>query len=197
MAARLTRIVIFSKAPIAGEAKTRLIPLLGSGGAADLAARLLAGTIEAATASGLDVELCATPRPDAAVWKPFLPAGIRVTDQGSGDLGERLARAAERITRAGEGVLLIGADCPSLDAARLREAAAHLQSHDAVIYPAEDGGYVLLGLARYDPSLFAGIAWSTESVAAATVARVKALGCSLHIGETLRDIDEPADLDGV
>lgn len=191
----MTRVVVFAKAPVPGQAKTRLIPLLGEAGAADLAAGMLASTIAEAIAADLEVELCATPPPHAPAWKPFLPANISVTDQGSGDLGERLARAAARVIGAGKDVLLVGTDCPALDAGRLNDAAAQLRTHDAVIHPAEDGGYVLLGLARFDASVFAGIAWSTGSVAEATVARIEALGWSLFVGDTFRDIDEPADLD--
>ncbi|HZF43236.1 MAG TPA: TIGR04282 family arsenosugar biosynthesis glycosyltransferase [Sphingomonadaceae bacterium] len=189
------RIVIFAKAPVAGAVKTRLIPALGADGAARLAERMLAGTAAAAVAAGLgEPEVCAAPHPEKPEWEPFRPNGVRMTDQGEGDLGQRLARAAARVIGAGEGVLLIGTDCPDLDAARLRDAAERLRTHDAVIHPAADGGYVLLGLARFDPSLFARIAWSTSSVAADTIARVRALGWTLDIGETLRDIDEPADL---
>ena len=189
------RIVIFAKAPVAGAVKTRLIPALGAAGAARLAERMLADTVAAAIAAGqVEPEVCAAPPPQAPEWAPFRPNGVRMTDQGAGDLGQRLAHAAARVIGAGEGVLLIGTDCPDLDAARLREAAARLRTHDAVIHPALDGGYVLLGLARFEPSLFAGIAWSTGSVAADTIARVRALGWTLHVGETLRDIDEPADL---
>lgn len=191
----MTRIVIFAKAPVPGLAKTRLIPVLGAEGAAALAARMLARTVEQAVAAGPgEPELCTTPHPDAPEWQPFLPSGVRLADQGRGDLGERLARAACRVIAAGEAVLLIGTDCPELDAARFREAVARLRYHDAVIYPATDGGYVLLGLSRFDVSLFADIAWSTQSVARETAARIAALGWSLFVGETLRDIDEPADL---
>jgi rSAM/selenodomain-associated transferase 1 len=120
---------------------------------------------------------------------------MMLTGQGAGDLGERLARASARVIEGGENVLLIGADCPGLDATRLRQAAASLEDHDAAIHPAEDGGYVLLGLRRFDPSLFEGIAWSTSTVAAATAALIEALGWSLDVRSTLCDIDEPADLD--
>lgn len=197
MAPQVTRIVVFAKAPVAGQAKTRLIPALGEKGAADLAVRMLARTVAEALATGLEVELCATPHPEAPEWQPFLPSDISVTDQGLGDLGERLARAAERVIVAGESVLLIGTDCPALDAGMLKEAAAQLGTYDAVIYPAEDGGYVLLGLARTHPSIFEEIAWSTDSVAGATMERLMALGWSLFVGNTLRDIDEPGDLDAV
>lgn len=191
-----TRIVIFAKAPVAGEVKTRLIPALGADGAARLAAGMLEQTLAEARAADLgEVELCASPAPKAPAWDEFRPSGIRMTDQGSGDLGERLARATERVIAAGQRILLIGSDCPALDASRLRQAAAQLDSHDAVMHPAEDGGYALLGLSRFDPSLFANIPWSTPAVAALTIARIEALGWSLHTATTLRDIDEPEDLD--
>lgn len=189
------KIVIFAKAPVAGRVKTRLIPVLGEAGAATLACAMLRDTVAQAIAAGLGVpELCASPAPGSDDWRGLLPSGVDATDQGDGDLGERLSRAAARGVAGGAPVLLIGTDCPDLNAERLRDAAAMLETHDAVIMPATDGGYVLLGLARYDPSLFAGIAWSTDTVARDTIARVEALGWSLHMGETLRDIDEPGDL---
>lgn len=193
---RRTRIVIFAKAPVPGNVKTRLVPALGEIGAARLAHRMLLATIAEAENARLSIpELCTTPHPYDPDWKPFLPkAEIRYTDQGDGDLGERLARAAKRMIRVGENILLIGTDCPALDRHRLRAAAEALLTHDAVIHPTLDGGYALLGLGRFDPSLFAGIGWSGPTVAADTIARIEALGWSLHVGDTLRDIDEPEDL---
>jgi rSAM/selenodomain-associated transferase 1 len=181
------RIVVFAKEPVAGRVKTRLIPALGAEGAAALARDMLARTLEEARAAGLAVELCGDP--DAAQWHELKP-GLSLTAQGEGGLGERLARVAS----AAQPVLLIGADCPDLDRRRLRAAADALGAYDAVIHPAQDGGYVLLGLRRFDDSLFEGISWSTAAVAAQTIARIEALGWSLHVAETLRDIDEPADL---
>ena len=195
MAARLrrTRIVIFAKAPVPGKVKTRLIAALGQGGAARLAQEMLRATIAEAEATGLTVELCASPHPSSTDWQPHLPT-IHATDQGEGDLGARLARAAARVIEAGENILLIGTDCPELTSGRLSAAAEALGTHEATIHPAFDGGYALLGLARYDRSIFEGIAWSSASVAADTIARIEALGWSLHVRETLRDIDEPEDL---
>ena len=86
------------------------------------------------------------------------------------------------------------ADCPALDAACLRTAAEALDEVDAVIVPSFDGGYVLLGLRRFDPSLFEGIAWSTSTVAAATRVRLDALAWSYQVLPALQDIDVPADL---
>jgi hypothetical protein len=187
---RPTRIVVFGKEPAPGRVKTRLIPALGAQGAARLAEEMLAATLREALATGLAVELCGDP--DPARWHSG--ADVRLSAQGRGDLGERLARAAARVLGDGENVLLVGSDCPGLHAPRLLAAADALAAHDAVIHPAADGGYVLLGLRRFDPSLFAGIAWSSAAVASETIARIRRLDWSLCVAETLRDVDEPGDL---
>lgn len=190
-----TRIVIFAKAPVPGAVKTRLIPALGARRAAELAKWMLAKTVASAFRAGLGpFEVCVTPPPDDPRWSGHLPKGVCLTDQGPGDLGQRLGRAAKRVIAAGESLLLIGTDCPSLDGSRLRAMAVQLSSHDAVIYPAEDGGYVLLGLNRFHASLFNDMPWSGPEVAAVTCARIEALSWRLFIGDTMSDIDEPADL---
>lgn len=183
----MTRILVFAKAPLPGRVKTRLIPALGAEGAARLAAEMLEATIAESLATGLAVELRGDP--DPAGWYEGPP--VEFSAQGEGGLGERLARAA---ACAPDSVILIGTDCPDLNRDRLSSAAESLERHDAVIHPAEDGGYVLLGLRRSHPSLFDGIAWSTAAVAAETIARIRALGWSLDLRETLRDVDEPSDL---
>ena len=193
------RIIVFAKAPRPGLAKTRLIPALGAAGAAALAARMLAHTLDQALASDVGaVELCVAPAPGDAAWQGVeLPEGLALTAQGAGDLGARMARAAQRAIEAGDacaGVLLIGTDCPAVDAACLRQAANALGEADAVIAPTADGGYALLGLRRFDASLFADIAWSTPTVAATTLARLEMLGRSCTRLALLHDIDEPADL---
>ena len=147
------RIIVFAKAPRPGLAKTRLIPALGAAGAAALAARMLAHTLDQALASGVGaVELCVAPAPGDAAWQGVeLPEGLALTAQGAGDLGARMARATQRAIEAGDscadescaGVLLIGTDCPALDAACLRQAASALEETDAVIAPTADGGYAL------------------------------------------------------
>ena len=185
-------IAIVAKAPVAGRVKTRLIPALGAQGAADLARAMLEDTLAACAMVGPPL-LCTDPEPDHPDWRGLIPAGTATAAQGEGGLGQRLARVAEGVLET-EPVMLIGTDCPELTAARLHEAWSALAEHDAVIHPAHDGGYALLGLRRFHPSLFEGIAWSTASVAADTISRVRALGWSLHIGETLHDVDEPEDL---
>ncbi len=190
------RIVIFAKAPVPGRVKTRLIPALGEVGAARLAARMLDLALEQALAAAVGtVELCMSPAPGAAEWAVIpLPAGIETSDQGGGDLGERMARAARRVIDNGEALLMIGTDCPELTAERLCVAAACLAEHDAILHRAQDGGYPLLGLCAFDASLFEAIPWSTPAVADLTLERLTALGWRVWLGETLRDIDAPDDL---
>lgn len=191
-----TRLLIMARAPQPGLAKTRLIPALGTDGAAQIAREMLERTLAAALAADCAaVELCVTPDFADPAWRNIaLPAGVIVSDQGEGDLGERMARAAARAIAAGERVLLVGTDCAEMNADLLREAAQQLNEADAVLFPVLDGGYALLGLSRFDASLFGNIAWSTAEVARVTQTRIAALGWQLHLGKTLHDIDEPTDL---
>ena len=190
------RMVIFAKEPQPGFSKTRLIPALGAQGAATLAKLLLERMLQAAIASEVGVvELCVTPWSSEEVWRKMgVPVSVQLTDQGDGDLGVRMARAAQRVIDAGESVLLVGTDCPQLDAGQLQIAALALQGADAALIPALDGGYVLLGLNQYDASIFSGIAWSTSNVATATQERIQALHWRVQTLAPLHDIDEPADL---
>lgn len=191
---RAVRIVIFAKAPFPGEVKTRLIPALGAEGAARLARRMLEHTIGQALLANIGpVELCRTPA-DEEAWQISVPAGIHLSMQGEGGLGERLARATERVVRSGSAVILIGTDCPALDATVLRQLAASLEATQAAIVPAADGGYVALALSRYHQRLFTGIDWSTSTVARETLCRLAELGWSTRELPVLRDIDEPFDL---
>jgi hypothetical protein len=190
------RVIIFAKVPQPGFVKTRLIPALGAKGAAGLAQQMLFNTLHEAIVADIGpVELCVTPEIDQAAWQGIsLPAGIEISDQGEGDLGARLALAAERALTNAEQVLLIGTDCVEMSGGLLREAARALQEHDAVIHGTVDGGYALLGLQRFSPFLFSDVHWSTDAVASTTIARIGQLGWSLYIGQVLHDVDEPHDL---
>jgi rSAM/selenodomain-associated transferase 1 len=193
----MPRLMIFAKAPQAGLAKTRLIPALGAEGAATLARRMLAHTVHQALAARAGpVELCMSPAPDDPGWQGVdLPDAVARTAQGEGDLGQRMARAVQRVTiEQRQPLLLMGADCPGLTAAHLSEAAAQLTQHDAVLVPVADGGYVLIGLKTPCPELFTRMPWSTSAVAAATLRRMAALGLRVWQGPQLRDIDEVTDL---
>ena len=197
----MTRIVVFAKAPQAGLAKTRLIPALGAEGAADLASAMLSHTLDQALAAGTQaVELCMSPAPADPAWQGVvLPQRVEQTNQGEGDLGARMSRAIDcafnRALALQQGpVLVIGTDCPALSADELSEAARQLERHDAVLLPASDGGYVLIGLQAPCPSLFTDMAWSTPVVATETLSRMASLGLNVWQGPVLHDIDEPSDL---
>ncbi|MGL6108795.1 MAG: TIGR04282 family arsenosugar biosynthesis glycosyltransferase [Rubrivivax sp.] len=191
-----TALIVFARAPVAGQAKTRLIPALGAAGAAALAERLLAHALDTAMSAGFEhVELCAAPdsrHPALARWAG-LP-GLMLADQGDGDLGERMHRALTRALRQHPRALLMGSDVPALGSHCLVQAAAALAYHDAVFVPALDGGYALVGLCRPAPQLFAGIAWSSALVMAQTRALARQTGLRWAELPAVADIDEPADL---
>lgn len=189
--------MILAKAPRPGEVKTRLAPALGLDGAARLAERLLRHTIGMACASRLGVvELCVSPAPDDPVWRRLSwPPELLWSEQIGGDLGGRMAAVAQRVLDSGANLLLLGMDCPELEARHLQNAAAQLSGSDAVLVPSLDGGYVLLGLRRFHPSLFQAVPWSTDAVCAITRERLRSLGWSWSEQCPLADLDEPADLD--
>ncbi len=120
-----------------------------------------------------------------ADFRGWLGDGLAYVDQGEGDLGARLARAAQALP-----VLLLGADIPGLLPRHLLAAAEALAHAPAVIGPAEDGGYWLLGLSAPAPELFIDIAWGTSTVFAATLARLS----GAVVLDTLADLDRPEDL---
>ena len=192
-----TRLVIMAKAPRAGLVKTRLIPALGAQGAADLAWAMLQRTLRTAQASlGQaihSVKLCASPALSDPAWQGYCtPAGMDWCEQGTGDLGQRMARVVQVGLAAGEAVLLIGTDVPDLTPALLQDAACALQTHDVSLLPTHDGGYALLGLRCFVPAIFVDMPWSTSAVCALTLQRLTSL--TVHIGPTLHDVDEAADL---
>ena len=190
-----TRVAVFAKAPVAGEVKTRLAPLLGSDGAAELHARLvmraLATAIEARVG---DVELwCAPDERDPFFARCAERFSVRLCRQEGGDLGERMGFAFRRSLSSGRPLLAIGSDCPALTSRELRSAAEALATHDAVVAPAEDGGYVLMGLARSVPGIFQGIEWGTSTVMDDTRRRLDSAGARWKLMPTLWDVDRPED----
>lgn len=185
------RIVIFTKTPLPDLAKTRLSPALGTEGAATLARRLL----EHCIADIGPVELCVAPTAQHPIWQELaIPSTLSWWEPGGGDLGERLARATQRVTAQGEAVLLIGTDCPALTAEKLREAAQLLAHHPACMVSVKDGGYALLGLHHYYPTLFSNMPWNTAEVANLIRRRLLDQAVLLQKLSMLNDIDEPSDL---
>jgi len=191
------RILIFAKTPVAGEVKTRLIPALGKAGAAALYRRMLEGVFDRLGHSRLAPLECWC-SPD--VHHPFFQQaavryGLSLKRQRGADLGARMYHAAVSALREVERVVLIGGDAPALDDGHIGQALAWLaEGQDAVLGPAEDGGYVLLGLRRCQPRLFDGIAWGTDQVLALTRTRLAALRWSWAELPELWDVDRPRDL---
>lgn len=194
-------LLVFLRWPEPGRAKTRLIPRLGALGAARVYRRV-AGHVcaEAAALDRPTLSRIAHVEPAARVddVTAWLGPAFRVVPQSAGDLGDRMQSAfgaafAEGAARA----VIIGTDCPDVDARLLGEAFDALLTHDAVFGPAYDGGYYLLGLRRPMPLLFAGVPWSTSETGAITLARLAAAEASVATLPELRDLDEPADLDAL
>jgi len=184
---------LVAKAPVPGQVKTRLTPPLSAEQAAGVAAALLADMAGTALATGYDVVCVATG--DAAVIRCALPRGLPVLRQRGDGLAERLANAQAELFAAGyERVLLVGADCPTLDVAYLTAVVAALDQVEVVLGPANDGGYTVIGTTRSLPVLFRDVPMSTSRTAAATVARCRGAGLSLRLLPVRRDLDRAGDL---
>ena len=187
-----TRIAILSRAPLPGQTKTRLIPALGAQGAADLHLRFLLCTVQTAFAAQLgSVNLWCTPDSSHPAFTACQQLGpLKLHTQSSGDLGARMLATLAANTPT----LIIGTDCPALTPEHLQQAASVLSGSDAVLIPAEDGGYVLIGLRQPEPAVFANINWGTAQVLASTRQRLRDLGYSWRELPGLWDVDEPVDL---
>jgi rSAM/selenodomain-associated transferase 1 len=192
------RVIQFTRYPEPGTAKTRLIPELGPDGAADLHRQLSeytlkqVGFLQQKTAISVEIRYTGGDRERMQDW---LGPARPIRGQGGGDLGARMARAFHDAFQECCGrVILVGSDCPGLSHDLMSRALEHLSRCDAVIGPAKDGGYYLIGLRRDAPALFRGISWGTGRVLAQTLARAQQLGLSKALLEELYDIDRPEDL---
>jgi hypothetical protein len=181
-------LLVLAKAPVAGQVKTRLCPPCTPIEAAAVAEAALADTLEAALGAGADRVLLAL---DGApgLW---LPPGVIVVDQGSGELADRLGRAWSHVA---DGALQIGMDTPQVTPELLASSVALLDraEYDALLGPAEDGGWWAIGLERADHRAFVGVPMSRPDTGARQRDRLEALG--LRVGElpVLRDVDTAAD----
>lgn len=187
-------IAILAKAPIPGLAKTRLIPAIGAHAAAVLQQRLTDRAVATALAAGIGpvILYCAPDATHDTFLKMVARMKITLKPQPDGDLGVRMLAAA---TGSSGPVLVIGTDCPALTESHLRSAAAALcDGTDVVLIPAEDGGYVLLGTRKPQPSLFANIAWGESMVLAETRARIIEHRLMLVERPPLWDVDTEDDL---
>lgn len=191
------RLIVFSRYPLPGRAKTRLIPALGPLGAAGLQRAMTRETIntarQARAETGTDVEV----RYAGGEWRKmrrWLGPGVRFAPQGAGDLGQRMRRAFEDAFGAGcRRAVVVGTDCPELTEKDIADALAALDEKDLVLGPSTDGGYWLLGLRR-PADVFEGIEWSTESVTERTLALAEREGLSVHRLTEHTDVDTPDEL---
>jgi len=188
-------IAVFARAPIAGQAKTRLIPRLGAAGAARLQRQLIERSLaRARDVRGARVTLWTTVD-DADTRALAAAARATVRLQRGDDLGARMSNAFAGTLDGSRPMLLIGTDCPAQTAADLEAAATALQEADAVIQPAEDGGYVLIGMKRFHPALFEQVAWGSATVLAATRARAAEHRLRLAELPMCWDLDRGEDFD--
>ena len=192
-----TALIIFAKAPIPGDVKTRLCPPLDPDEAASLHGTLVLDAIE--RTKGLQgITLYVAGTPDLA--HPFFKVmegryGARLLPQSGPDLGSRMRQVMQdAFDQGAQEVLLTGTDFPALPRAHLIEALTLIKSHDVVLGPTADGGYYLIGLRKMIPALFEGIAWSTGGVFAETKKKIEAAWLSLGLLPECRDLDTLDDL---
>jgi len=190
---------VFAKSPVPGSVKTRLATAIGNEAAAAHHAHFVELTMRTAVAArdaGVvdEIELWCAPDTDAAIftrWRDRHRISLHL--QSGADIGARMRAALDSALAGGACAILVGTDCPLLDVTYLARAAAALSTCDAVFGPAEDGGYVLVGLSRRVDA-FAGVPWSAPDTMAATRARLASSGVTWQELPMLWDIDEPRDL---
>ncbi len=191
-------LIIFTRYPEPGKTKTRLIPVLGAEGAATFQRQMtehqLAEVEKLQAFHPLIVEVHFTSG-DEQLMQSWLGSDIIYKRQSEGDIGCRMAFAFQASFAEGmNNVVLIGTDCPELNAQVMAQAFQALRQHDLVLGPAQDGGYYLIGLRRLIPELFAGISWSTATVLQQTLSIAQRLELSVAKLPLLRDVDRPEDL---
>ncbi len=190
-------LLIFCKAPVPGQVKTRLIPFLSAEKAADLHIQLATRTLQILGQTDIcPVQLWCSP----SIEHPFFKECAETfnlslhTQQGS-NLGERMHHALCSALSDYEHAILIGCDCPSLAIIDMYEALTALkQKHHVVLAPAEDGGYVLIGLNNPQPELFSDIDWGKPTVLESTRSSIKQSKLCCHELQEQWDVDFPKDL---
>lgn len=192
------RLILFTRYPVAGEVKTRLIPALGPGGSCELHRKMTEHTVQQIrifSAACPEVFEVRYQGGNEALMKQWLGSDLFFASQGNGDLGLRLERAFQETFQSGaKRVVTVGSDCPGLTPEILRQAFDGLVDHDLVLGPARDGGYYLIGLNRCLSPLFVDIPWGTDEVFIRTRDTAQRLDLSQYLLEPLDDIDRPQDL---
>jgi hypothetical protein len=186
------KLVILTKAPGAGRAKTRLAAALGDNATGHLAYAFIADTLALSADRHWDTTVALEPFDAEEALRPLAPSAT-FAPQAVGDLGTRICHALEAATASGPAVL-IGSDTPDLPKSVLAQAFEALETHDAVIGPAADGGFYLLGLRAPFPGIFADVEWSTSTVFAQTTGNIAAAGRSCALLEEWQDVDDICSL---
>ncbi|GAB4357006.1 MAG: TIGR04282 family arsenosugar biosynthesis glycosyltransferase [Gammaproteobacteria bacterium] len=191
------RLLLFARAPRPGESKRRLIPALGREGAARLHAAMLDHMVASLASARLaPVELWCHPDGSHPRFRHLsLVHGVTLAAQRGENLGERMTAAFETALRSARFALLCGTDCPALEAPVVAAALDRLrEGDDAVLVPAEDGGYVAIGLRRPAPWLFEAMPWGESSVAQETRKRLQGARWRWSEPECLWDVDDAGAL---
>ena len=201
-AAAMPTLILFTRVPKAGQAKTRLIPALGEHGAAEFQWRLLArllGELRHGAEQGLwrlRVYYCGTEGLERL--RSMAGEGVVFVEQAdNADLGARMRAALERELGAGApAVGLMGSDLPEATAGVVAEALGLLEDPavDVSLCPVEDGGYWFVGLKLPFPQLFEGTVYGGASVFEDALAACAAHGRAVAAGPRLHDVDTPEDL---
>ncbi len=195
----LPSLVLFARTPIAGRVKTRLVPHLTEESAARLYRAFLEDAARTYLAPGSwNSVLAAEPDPEDPVLAALFPAPWQRQAQAAGSLGERLAAAfSTQFSLGAPAVVAIGSDHPALPRRLLEEAFGRLAgAEEAALVPAEDGGYCAIGLASPAPvaEVFREVPWSSSSVLAVTLARMRAAGLRVATLGPAYDVDRPEDI---
>lgn len=184
---------IFAKTPVAGKVKTRLSPPLSPAQAAEFYRLSLDETLSRVCQGPWQTVLFYSD--DADYFRRHYP-GLPCHPQRGVDLGARMERALAQLLAGGhEAAMLIGSDSPDLPLALLEEGYRALASHEVVVAPSRDGGYVLIGESRHHPSLFHDIPWSSDAVLGATRAVIARLGIHARELPAWEDVDDAASLE--
>lgn len=192
------RLIVFTRYPEPGKTKTRLIPALGTQGAADLQRQMTEYTLNQVrklqTWRSISIEVRYAGG-DRQLMQEWLGNDLVYQIQGEGDLGARMARSHSiAFASSFDSAIIIGTDCPGLKAQLMAEAFDRLLAHDLVLGPAIDGGYYLIGLRCCIPELFALPSWGTAEVFQQTVEIAQNLNLSIAALTPLADVDRPEDL---
>jgi rSAM/selenodomain-associated transferase 1 len=191
------RILVFAKAPVSGEVKTRLAQGIGD----DEATRIHGAMVEYAVAEAVQAQLA--PVEIHGRWnegQEFFVSlqerfGVELIPQVGADLGERMQHALSRALQSADYALLLGTDCPLVDAVYLKQAMGRLHGGaEVVLGPVEDGGYILIGMRSVEPTLFRGVNWGGSEVLEESRRRCENVGIHWEELPRLYDIDTEVDL---